>query len=99
MKAIDKAIRMTDSIDGVDIKHIAKYLWTWEDGGVARTIDTYLEKKAPKNIKTGEEFDQWAKTQYSSALNSVYNELKKEVNRMLESGYKANKNELERMYK
>ena len=98
MKSIDKAIKVADSIDGVDIKHIAEYFWQWEDGDVASDIKTYLERKAPKNIKTREEFNQWAKNQYSSALDSVYADLKREINRMLESGYKATYNRLKSSY-
>lgn len=90
MSTLDKAIKTCDS---ADVYQAAKYLWTWEDGNVARDIFNDVLMRVPKNagLETREEAYAWAKKEALKELDKFYSDLQKKVNEMLKSGYSKNK--------
>ena len=69
-----------------DFKHIAEYLWTYEDADVASMILTDLYN-LDKTSKTQEEHNEFIRNNYKKILDKYDAEIRKEVNKILKAGY------------
>lgn len=85
----DSGMKTKDS--NLDEKHVADYLWTWKTARIADIlINDGLNNSGvkPGTAEAKKEALKFAKPYAKKELDKFYIKLKKEVNKMLEEGYK-----------
>lgn len=87
MNVLDNAIKAAD-FDSSAVHDTAKYLWQWISPSMEpqRTICGQLMRES--GAKTKEEAKKYALTKYEDEIKKFYDALKRDVNKMLEDGYK-----------
>lgn len=84
----------------LDEKHTADYLWTWKEARVANILindGLYKSGVKPGTPESKKKALEFAKPYAKKELDKFYINLKKEVNKMLEEGYRTQVKYIERI--
>ena len=91
-RKLNKESGMKTKDSNLDEKHTADYLWTWKTANIAGTlINDGLNNSGvkPGTAEAKKEALKFAKPYAKKELDKFYIKLKKEVNKILEEGYKV----------